>query len=102
MSDRLDLSGSDRKEVARILDTVASGIEVWVYGSHINGAACEMSDLDSVLRRWGLEPNDVLEPEPVRSAFSESNIPILADVLARARIPESFRQEIKAGYIESQ
>ena len=99
MSDRLDLPERDRKEVTRILDTTAPGIEVWVYGSRINGTAYEMSDLDLVLRGRELEPIDVTILAAVRNALSESNIPILVDVLDWAQIPESFRQKIMADYI---
>jgi hypothetical protein len=31
----------------------------------------------------------------VRDAFSESNLPILVDILDWARIPDSFREEIE-------
>ena len=99
MSDRLDLPERDRKEVARILNTTAPGIEVWVYGSRINGTSYKMSDLDLVLRGRDLEPIDVPILAAVRNAFSESNIPILVDVLDWAQIPESFRQEILTDYM---
>ena len=99
MSDRLDLPERDRKEVARILNTTAPGIEVWVYGSRINGTSYKMSDLDLVLRGRDLEPIDVTILAAVRTAFSESNIPILVDVLDWAQIPESFRQEILTDYM---
>ena len=99
MSDRLDLPERDRKEVARILNTTAPGIEVWVYGSRINGTSYKMSDLDLVLRGRDLEPIDVPILAAVRNAFSESNIPILVDVLDWAQIPESFRQEVLTDYM---
>ena len=99
MSDRLDLPERDRKEVARILNTTAPGIEVWVYGSRINGTSYKMSDLDLVLRGRDLEPIDVTILAAVRNAFNESNIPILVDVLDWAQIPESFRQEILTDYM---
>ena len=99
MSDRQDLPERNRKEVARILNTVAPGIEVWVYGSRINGTASEMSDLDLVLRARDLEPIDVTILAAIRNSFSESNLPILVDVLDWVQIPESFRQEIMADYI---
>ena len=99
MSDRLDLPERDRKEVARILNTTAPGIEVWVYGSRINDTSYKMSDLDLVLRGRDLEPIDVTILAAVRNAFSESNIPILVDVLDWTQIPESFRQEILTDYM---
>ena len=99
MSDRLDLPESAREEVVRILSATAPGVEAWVYGSRIKGTAYETSDLDLVLRAPGLEPVDVSVLASVRSAFSESNIPILVDVFDWALVPESFRQEMIANHI---
>jgi predicted nucleotidyltransferase len=63
----------------------------------VNGTAHEGSDLDLVVRN----PADLSHPQPdmseLREAFSESNLPILVDLLDWARIPESFRQEIVRG-----
>lgn len=63
----------------------------------MNGTAHEGSDLDLVVRN----PADLSHPQPdmseLREAFSESNLPILVDLLDWARIPESFRQEIVRG-----
>ena len=100
MSDRLDLPERDRKEVARILNKTAPGIEVWVHGSRIKGTSYEMSDLDLVLRGRELEPIDLTILAAVQDAFSESNIPILVDVLDWAQIPESFRQDILTDHME--
>ena len=52
------------------------GVEVWAYGSRVNGESHDGSDLDLVLRGPALEPLDggffdLLE------AIEKSNIPIL-------------------------
>jgi predicted nucleotidyltransferase len=71
--------------------------EVLAYGSRVTGTCHEASDLDLVARN----PVDADKPMPgvagLREAFSESNLPILVDILDWARIPESFRQEIIRG-----
>lgn len=99
MNDRLNLMETDRKVVARILNTVAQGIEVWVYGSRIIGTAWEPSDLDLVLRGRDLDPIDVTTLAAARQAFSESNLPILVGFLNCAQIPESFREAVLADYM---
>ena len=71
--------------------------EVLAYGSRVSGMSHEASDLDLVARN----PADISRPlagvVALRDAFSESDLPILVDVLDWARIPESFRQEIIRG-----
>lgn len=83
--------------VQRLLAAHLPEAEVIAYGSRVNGSAHEGSDLDLVARN----PADPLQPQSylsdLRVAFSESDIPIMVDILDWARIPESFRQEIIRG-----
>ena len=94
MDDRLYLPERYRREVDRIFSTTMPNMEVWAYGSRVNGTAHEASDLDLVLRAPGLAPIPASRMEALREAFRESNIPIIVDVHDWSRIPESFRQEI--------
>ena len=73
-------------------------VEVWAYGSRVNGSAHDASDLDLVLRSPALEP---LGPEfsELSEALEESNIPILVQVHDWARLPEGFRKEIQQAYV---
>ncbi len=91
---------------ARYLDMVRSILRahvpdagVWAYGSRVNGASYEASDLDLVLRN----PGNLCKTTPaigeLREAFMESNLPIRVDVVDWARIPGSFHREIVAGYV---
>lgn len=99
MGDRLYLQERFRREVGRILSEHVPDVEVWAYGSRVNGMAHEASDLDLVLRAQGLEPISVTRIEALREAFRESNIPIIVDVHDWAMIPESFHEEILADYV---
>ena len=99
MGDRLYLQDRFRREVDRILNAHVPDMEVWAYGSRVNGMAHEASDLDLVLRARGLEPVSAGRIEALREAFRESNIPIIVDVHDWAMIPESFHEEILAGYV---
>ena len=99
MGDRLYLQERFRHEVDRILSKHVPDMEVWAYGSRVNGTAHEASDLDLVLRAHRLDPISVGRIEALREAFRESNIPIIVDVHDWAMIPESFHEEILADYV---
>jgi type I restriction enzyme S subunit len=72
--------------------------EVWAYGSRVKGDHHDASDLDLVAR----QPDDLTRPQPdldeVAAAFSDSDLPILVQIVDWARIPAAFREEIEAGY----
>lgn len=95
----LDLRPEWLEIVRRLLAVHLPDAEVWAYGSRVSGTAHEGSDLDLVARN----PDAPDRPQPglagLREAFSESDLPILVDILDWARIPESFRQEILRGGI---
>jgi predicted nucleotidyltransferase len=73
--------------------------EVWAYGSRVNGDHYEASDLDLVVR----QPDDLSRRQPgldeVAAAFSDSDLPILVQIVDWARIPKAFREEIETGYL---
>lgn len=85
--------------VEEILRRHLPDAEVWAYGSRVNGDYYEASDLDLVVR----QPDDLTRPQTaldeVAAAFSDSDLPILVQIVDWARIPESFREEIQAGYV---
>ncbi len=56
MTDRLRLSPRHRRLLEALLQKHAPNVEVWGYGSRVNGSAHEASDLDLVLRTSNLEP----------------------------------------------
>jgi uncharacterized protein len=72
-------------------------VEVLAYGSRVQGTAHDGSDLDLVVRNPDGKPVPSLSLGRFREAVSQSNLPILVDVLDWARIPANFRQEIERG-----
>ena len=50
MTDRLRLSPRHRRLLEALLQKHVPNVEVWAYGSRVNGSAHEASDLDLVLR----------------------------------------------------
>ena len=76
MTDRLALPRRYRNQLEALLSKHVPGVEVWAYGSRVNGESHEGSDLDLALRGPALESldggfYDLLE------AIEKSNIPIL-------------------------
>ncbi len=97
-TDRLDLPSRYRQELEALLSEHVPDVEVWAYGSRVNGRSHEGSDLDLVLRSQTLEPlgNDHFD---LLEALERSNIPILVQVHDWARLPSSFHQEIERDYV---
>ena len=98
MTDRLALPRRYRDQLEALLREHVPDVEVWTYGSRINGESHEGSDLDLVLRGPALEPldggfYDLLE------AIEKSNIPILVQAHDWAMLPESFHREIERDYV---
>ena len=94
MTDRLALPRRYRDQLEALLREHVPGVEVWAYGSRLNGESHDGSDLDMALCGPALEPldggfNDLLE------AIEKSTIPILVQAHDWARLPESFHREIE-------
>ena len=51
MTERLDLQPRHRKQIEAMLREHLPGVEVWAYGSRVNGRGHGGSDLDVVLVR---------------------------------------------------
>lgn len=71
------------------------GIQVWAYGSRVNGTASESSDLDLALV---YNNGDALPPSLIRavkSCLSESNVPIIVEIHNKASLPASFQEKIE-------
>lgn len=85
--------------VRDILHRHLPNAEVWAYGSRVNGDAYDTSDLDLVLRQPDNLSNRQTKLGDVVEAFSESNLPIIVQVVDWARIPPEFHAEIEAKYV---
>ena len=73
-------------------------VEVWAYGSRVNGESHSASDLDLVLRGPGLKKINSSQILDIREALTESNIPFIVEVRDWAVLPKSFHEEIKCNY----
>ena len=93
------LRQEDKKELVKIAKKfLQKSVEIWAYGSRVDGTAHETSDLDLVLRSKDLKPIPTMELTDFELAVAESNIPILVQIFDWARIPESFHKNILNNY----
>ena len=86
-------------QVRKLLEKYIPEATVWAYGSRVRGNHYEASDLDLVARFPAEKKRDVFRLGVVREAFVESHVPIIVQIVDWDEIPESFKQEILAGYV---
>ena len=99
MPDRLHLSSRHRRMIGELLDRFLPGVEVWAYGSRVNGRSHDGSDLDLVLRAPGLRPIALGQLRDFTEALTDSTIPFLVEARDWARLPERFQREIERDYV---
>ena len=75
----IDLMPEHRFTVKAVLDAVAPGVEVSVFGSRVTGRAKKHSDLDLALQ--GAQPLDWRLLASLREAFEESDLPFRVDLV---------------------
>ena len=99
MSDRLHLSAKHQGVLEALLRAPLPDVEVWAYGSRVNGRCHDGSDLDLVLRGPGLEKIPAEQLAGFADAVRESTIPFLVETRDWARLPERFRREIEGHHV---
>ena len=99
MTRRLDVQSRHREQIERLLREHLPDVEVWAYGSRVNGQSHAGSDLDLVLRSPGLVEIDSSQLAKFNEAVQESTIPFLIEARDWARLPESFHREIEREYV---
>ena len=93
------LRDKDREKIWQIARSVFSGpVEIWAYGSRVDGSAHEASDLDLVVRASGLSPVNHAQLSAFKTALWESNIPIIVQVMDWVLVPPSFHRNILNNY----
>ena len=98
-TDRLHLSPRHRETLEALLHEHLPGIEVWAYGSRVNGESHDGSDLDLVLRAPGLQEVPIGPLADFTEALHNSTLPFLVEARDWARLPERFHREIERGYV---
>jgi uncharacterized protein len=90
------LRNKDKELLTEIFSSFDIPVEVWAYGSRVDGTAHEGSDLDLVILTQDGEkiPADIFME--LKEKIRESNIPILVDLFDWARLSELFHKNIEA------
>ncbi|MFQ5560392.1 MAG: nucleotidyltransferase family protein [Nitrospinota bacterium] len=83
-------------EVVTILGTFVPGCEVRAFGSRVTGSSFPYSDLDLVI--VGEKKLEWKCIEDLKNAFSDSNLPIMVDVLDWHSISGNFQKLIEQNY----
>ena len=99
MDERLHLPPKHRRTLERLLRTHLPDVEVWAYGSRVNGRSHDGSDLDLVLRGPDLKEIPTGQLGDFEEAVRESNIPFLVEARDWTRLPERFHREIEREYV---
>ena len=99
MAERLHLLPRHRTPIETLLREHLPGVEVWAYGSRVNGRSHDGSDLDLVLRGPGLDKIDASRLAEFTEALRDSTIPFLVEARDWARLPESFHREIEREHV---
>ena len=98
-ADRLHLLPRHREKLEALIRAHLHGVEVWAYGSRVNGRSHDGSDLDLVLRGLGLQDIPPGQLADFTEALRDSTIPFLVEARDWARLPEHFHCEIERGYV---
>ena len=99
MPDRLHLSARHRRVLEALLREHLPDVEVWAYGSRVNGLGHAGSDLDLVLRGPGLEKIPLDRLWEFEEAVRESTIPFVVEAWDWASLPQRFHREIERRYV---
>ena len=99
MSERLQLPSRHREQLEALFREHLPDVEVWAYGSRVDGRSHDGSDLDLVLRGPGLEEIDLTRLADFEQALHDSTIPFVVEARDWARLPERFHREIERQYV---
>ena len=98
-TDGLHLSPRHREKLAALLREHLPGVEVWAYGSRVNGRSHDGSDLDLVLRGPGLQAVPLEQLGDFTDAVRESMLPFLVEERDWTRLPARFHAEVERSYV---
>ena len=96
MSEPIDISPSQRKELLALIQRHLPNVEVWAFGSRVKWTARSNSDLDLVAFA---KAEDEARVSRLKEALEESSLPFRVDLLVWDNIPEDFKKNIRERYV---
>ena len=95
----IDLRDEDNVAICDIAEKCfKTPIEIWAYGSRVNGDSHDASDLDLVIRTDNLKSLAWRNLAAFQEQLRDSNIPILIQAFDWAKLPKSFHTNILEKY----
>ena len=89
----IDLPREQLQLVSTILKRHLPGCRIRAFGSRVTGNAVRFSDLDILIEGETCPAPEKLEA--ARDALSESDLPIMIDLVEADRLPDSLRKQIE-------
>lgn len=83
-----------REMLLQIFARQPISLEVWAYGSRVNGTSHLGSDLDLVVKAKDGQPIPTPIMANLRAQIHDSNVPILVELRDWAKVPPSFQDQI--------
>ena len=99
MADRVQIAPRDRRILEALVRKHLPDVEVWAYGSRVNGRGHDRSDLDLVLRAPDLKKLPAGQLLDFAAAIRESTVPFLVEAQDWACLPQRFHREIERAYV---
>jgi predicted nucleotidyltransferase len=85
-----------KKDIITLADKFTVPLEIWAFGSRVNGDAHQASDLDLLIKFENKDEKKELRQ--FKKNLQESNIPILIEVRNWDNIPSYFKENIVANH----
>jgi len=92
------LRDKDRQTLINIFSSIDYPMDVWAYGSRVDGSAHSGSDLDLAIRGKNSQSLPFGVYSKLLERIQDSNIPILVDIKDFYALPDKFRQNIESKY----
>ena len=96
-TDQLHLTPKHRLVLEALLHKYLPDVEVWAYGSRVNGRSHEGSDLELALMTD--ETLSIARVAEMKAAFTKSDLPFRVEIVDWASTSESFRKVIEKDYV---
>ena len=90
----IDLDLNSLQRIKIILKKHVPGVEVRAFGSRVSGGAKKFSDVDLVIIGNTPVPNKVMNE--LRFEFSNSDLPIMVDIIDWHKITKEFQEKIQS------